>query len=582
MTTLSDYFDYRFDADGNNYVEVSIRGVTLLRLPATNKGTAFTEQERIELGLDGLLPPYVTDLEHQLVRLYANYQKQPDDIAKYQFLRAAQDRSEVLFYALLERHLQEMVPIVYTPTIGLAVQQFSSNFTSSRGLTFSSANIDSAETILKNYPWHDIRMIVVTDSSSILGIGDQGMGGLAICIGKLGLYTVGGGLCPFQTLPVNLDVGTDRAELLDDPFYLGARHKRLHGQAYFELVDKFVNAVKATWPKAIIQWEDFAKHVAFDLLAKYQDQLPCFNDDIQGTGAVALAGLLSACRQKGETLAEQTVVVVGAGAGGFGVASAIKKGMLREGLTMEQILQRIFIIDAHGLVVKEATIETYKLPLAHTQQSYHDWDIPDDRVPNLLEVVSHAKPGVLLGLTGVAGLFDEAIVKTMAENHPRPIIFPLSNPTANCEARPEDILKWTQGRAIVATGSPSADVLYQGRSYPIGQGNNAFVFPGLGVAAVLGECCRISDAMVLEAAYALADYIAQNCFEAGLIFPPIADLKAVSLQVATRVLAKALEDGSATRQDLQGVDLQAYVKAHLWQARHLPFKYAAALEDVRA
>ncbi|WP_020482600.1 NAD-dependent malic enzyme [Methylomonas sp. MK1] len=576
MTTLSDYFDYRLDADGNKYVEVSIRGVTLLRLPATNKGTAFSVQERIELGLDGLLPPQVTDMEQQLERLYANYQKQADDISKYQFLRALQDRTEVLFYALLERHLDEMVPIVYTPTIGLAVQQFSSNFTTTRGLTFSAANIDRAETILQNYPLHDIRMIVVTDSSSILGIGDQGMGGLAICIGKLGLYTVGGGMCPFQTLPVNLDVGTNRAELLDDPFYLGAHSTRLHDQPYFELVDKFVTAVQKVWPKAIIQWEDFAKNVAFDLLAKYKDVMPCFNDDIQGTGAMALAGLLSACRKKGETLAEQTVVVVGAGAGGFGVASTIKKGMLREGLTMEQILQRIFVVDAHGLVVKEATTEAYKLPLSHTQESYHDWDIPDDRVPNLLEVVTHAKPTVLLGLTGVPGLFTETVIKTMAANHAQPIIFPLSNPTANCEATPEDILEWTQGSAMVATGSPFADVEYQGRRYPIGQGNNAFIFPGLGLAAVLGECSRISDAMVLESAYALADYIAENCLTAGLIFPPVSDLKQVSLFVANRVLAKALEDGSATRQDLVGIDLEAYVKANLWKAEYLPCKYAGA------
>ncbi|MEI8574224.1 NAD-dependent malic enzyme [Methylomonas sp. LW13] len=576
MTTLSDYFDYRLDADGNKYVEVSIRGVTLLRLPATNKGTAFSVQERIELGLDGMLPPQVTDMAQQLDRLYVNYQKQANDISKYQFLRALQDRNEVLFYALLERHLEEMVPVVYTPTIGLAVQQFSSNFTSTRGLTFSAANIDRAETILQNYPLHDIRMIVVTDSSSILGIGDQGMGGLAICIGKLGLYTVGGGMCPFQTLPVNLDVGTNRSELLDDPFYLGAHSKRLHDQPYFELVDKFVNAVQTVWPKAIIQWEDFAKNIAFDLLAKYKDLLPCFNDDIQGTGAMALAGLLSACHKKGETLAEQTVVVVGAGAGGFGVASTIKKGMLREGLTMEQILQRIFVVDAHGLVVKEATTEAYKLPLSHTQESYHDWDIPDDRVPNLLEVVTHAKPTVLLGLTGVAGLFTETVIKTMAANHAQPIIFPLSNPTANCEATPEDILAWTQGSAMVATGSPFADVEYQGRRYPIGQGNNAFIFPGLGFAAVLGECSRISDAMVLESAYALADYIVEKCSAADLIFPPVGDLKQVSLFVANRVLAKALEDGSATRQDLVGIDLEAYVKANLWKAEYLPFKYAGA------
>jgi len=573
MTKLSDYFDYQVDDNGNTYLQVSIRGIMLLKLSATNKGTAFTTQERIELGLEGLLPPQVTDLELQLDRLYSNYRQQQNDISKYQFLRAVQERSEVLFYALLERHLEEMVPIVYTPTIGLAVQQFSSLYKTARGLTLSADNIDRTETILENYPWHDIRLIVVTDASAILGIGDQGMGGLDICIGKLALYTAGGGLCPFQALPVNLDVGTNQAELLNNPQYLGIRAKRLHDEPYFELVDKFVNAVKKKWPKAIIQWEDFAKNVAFDVLARYRNQIPCFNDDIQGTGAMTLAGLLSACRKQGETLAEQIIVVAGAGAGGIGVAGIIKEGMIRAGLTENQARRQLFVIDGRGLVVEGITTDAYKLPLAQSSESYQDWAIADGQIPSLLDVVTYAKPSVLIGLSGVAGLFNEPIVKTMAKNHAQPIIFPLSNPTANCEATPEDILDWTQGRAIVATGSPFPDVEYQGKRYPIGQGNNAFIFPGLGFAAVIGKCTRISDAMVLESAYALADYIAENSLDAGLIYPPIADLKKVSLHVATRVLAKALEDGSASRQDLREIDLEAYVKAHFWQAKHLPFRY---------
>lgn len=572
MTKLSDYFDYLIDANGNAYMEVSIRGVSLLKLSATNKGSAFTQQERIELGLEGLLPPQVTDIELQLDRLYANYQKQPTDIARYQFLRATQERSEVLFYALLERHLEEMVPIIYTPTIGLAVQQFSALYATARGLTLSVDNIDRAETILANHLLHDVRMIVVTDASAILGIGDQGMGGLDICIGKLALYTAAGGLCPFQTLPVNLDVGTNRDELLNNPQYLGVKAKRLQDEAYVELVDKFISAVKKRWPKAIIQFEDFAKNVAFDVLARYRHQLPCFNDDIQGTGAMALAGLLSACRKKGESIAEQIVVVVGAGAGGIGVASAIKEGMMGAGLTEIQARRRLFVIDGRGLVVESLTTDTYKLPLAHTAESYQDWAIDEGHIPSLMEVVTHAKPSVLIGLSGVAGLFSEAIIKTMAQHHDQPIIFPLSNPTDNCEVTPQKIFEWTQGRAIVATGSPFADVDYQGAHYPIGQGNNAFIFPGLGFAAVVGECSRISDAMVLESAYALADYIAENCLAHGLIYPPITDLKKVSHYVATRVLAKALEEGAATRQDLKDIDLDAYIKSHIWQARHLPFK----------
>lgn len=576
MTPLSEYFDYRQDANGQTYIAAKIRGIALLRLPATNKGTAFTIEERIELGVDGLLPPRVTDLNRQLDRLYANYLKQPSDLAKYQFLRATQERSEVLFYALLERHLEEMVPIVYTPTIGQAVQQFSSMYTTARGLTFSVENIDRAGTILDNYPWHDIRMMVVTDSSAILGIGDQGMGGLAISIGKLALYTAGGGLCPFQTLPVNLDVGTNRDDLLADPFYLGVPQKRLTGPAYFEIVDKFVAAVQAKWPKAIIQWEDFAKNVAFDVLERYRDRIPCFNDDIQGTGAVALAGLLSACRLKGEALTDQTVVVAGAGAGGIGVAAAIKSGMIRAGLTPDAAQARIFVIDAHGLVVKGRTSDAYKSPLAQDPDIYRDWGVTAGQVPSLQEVIAHAKPSVLLGLSGVAGLFSREIVTDLAGFHAQPIIFPLSNPTDNCEANPQDLLNWSEGRAIVATGSPFPDASYGGRQYPVGQGNNAFIFPGLGLAATLAECSRISDEMVQEAAYALADYTAEHWLDAGLIYPPVADLKKVCQSVAKRVLAQALRDGSASRTDLNGTDLAAYIESASWRAEQLPFKYEPA------
>ncbi len=573
MTKLSDYFDYKIDAEGKRYMAVSVRGITLLRLPQTNKGSAFTVQERIELGLEGLLPPRVTNLDIQVDRVYANYLKLPDDLAKYQFLRTVQDRSEVLFYALLGRHLEQMMPIVYTPTIGSAVQQFSTIYATARGLTLTVENIDHADRILDDYPWHDVRLMVVTDASAILGIGDQGMGGLAICIGKLALYTAGGGLCPFNTLPIDLDVGTNRAELLDDPQYLGIHDKRLQGQPYFELVDKFVAAVRKKWPKVIIQWEDFAKNVAFDVLARYRNLIPSFNDDIQGTGAVALAGLLSACRLKGETLSAQTIVVAGAGAGGIGVASAIKDGLVRAGLSEQQAKRQIFVIDGRGLVVDGYTTDAYKLPLAHTPEIYADWGIESGRVPTLMEVVTHVKPGVLLGLSGVGGLFDETLVKFIAEHHDRPIIFPLSNPTANCEAAPQDIIEWTQGQAIVATGSPFPEVEYQGKRYPVGQGNNAFIFPGLGFAAVLGECTRISDVMVAEAAYALADYVAEHYLASGLIYPPVADLKKVGLAVARRVLAQALAEGCANNADLQDADLETYISTRCWRAEHPSFKY---------
>ncbi len=571
MTKLSDYFDYKIDSDNNRSMEVSINGMLLLRLAAVNKGTAFTLQERIDLGLDGLLPPFVATLEEQIERLYFSYQKLPDDISKYQFLRAIQERSVVLFFALLECHLEEMVPIVYTPTIGLAVQQFSALYRTAHGITLCAQNIDRAEKIMQHYPLNDVRMIVVTDASAILGIGDQGMGGLSICIGKLALYTVGGGLCPFQSLPINLDVGTNREKLLNDPHYLGIRHKRLENEEYFQLVDKFVNAVKATWPKAIIQWEDFTKDVAFDVLSRYRNEIPCFNDDIQGTGAMALAGLLAACHQKAERLIDQVVVVVGAGAGGIGVASIIRTGMLNAGLSEQEVRRHVYVVDVNGLIIEDDDIEDYKLAFAQPKDIYQTW-VMQGETPTLLEVVQHLKPHALLGLSGALGIFNESVVKAMAEYNENPIIFPLSNPNSNCEAIPEDIIKWSDGRAIVATGSPFPDVIYQNKRHEIRQGNNAFIFPGVGLAAVLGECRQISDGMILESAYALADYIKDHCSD-GYIYPPIKDLRKISVYVATRVLSKALEDGSATSLHLKDIDIQSYVEENLWRAEYIPYEY---------
>lgn len=576
MTQLSHYFDYRVDAQGNRYMAVSIKGITLLRFPAANKGTAFTLEERIELDLDGLLPPLVTTLEQQVDRLYISYQNQTNDISKYQFLRAIQDRSAVLFYALLEEHLEEMIPIVYTPTIGLAVQQFSSLYRTARGLTLSPQNIDRAETIMQRYPLLDVRMIVVTDASAILGIGDQGMGGLSICIGKLALYTVGGGLSPFQSLPINLDVGTNREELLDDPHYLGIRQRRLDREAYFQLVDQFVNAVQKVWPKAIIQWEDFTKDVAFEVLARYQNQLPCFNDDIQGTGAMVLAGLLAACERKGETLVDQKIIIVGAGAGGIGVASIIRIGMLNAGLSEEEVRERLFIIDIHGMVTEQAGLESYKQAFAQPASLFAAWDIGGDS-PNLMEAIRYLQPNVLIGLSGCAGLFDREVVSAMATQHPHPVLFPLSNPNTHCEVHPQELMDWSAGKAIIATGSPFPDVKYQDQTLSVRQGNNAFIFPGLGLAAVIGECHRITDGMVLESAYALADYIKTRVND-GAIYPPISELRQVSLHVATRVLAKALGEGSAGRSDLKNINLQKYVEANIWKAKYWPCRYSQDLE----
>jgi len=578
MTTtnkaLSPFFDLKIDARNQKYLEVYSRGIEILRLTALNKGTAFTEKERIELGFEGLLPPVVVTLENQVTRLYTGFTDQTSDIAKYQFLRAVQERNEVLFYALISKHLEEMMPIIYTPTVGKAVQQYSSLYRSPRGLTFTADNIERADAIVNNYPWNDVRMIVATDSSAILGIGDQGHGGLAISIGKLALYTAGGGLSPFNTLAVNLDVGTDREDLRTDSGYLGVREKRLTGDAYFKVLDQFVDAVQKRWPKAIIQWEDFAKDVAFAVLERYNDKLPSFNDDIQGTGAVVLAGLLSACKIKGEALVDQKIVVVGAGAGGVGVAKVIQDGLVREGLTREQARKQMFIMDEFGLVVEDISPDAYKKPIMQYADTYQDWDIKGG-IPSLLEVIQQAKPTILLGLTGVSGLFTQAIIEAMAKNSETPIIFPLSNPTSNVEAVPEDIYKWCanigSGDVIVASGSPFPDVISNGKTYTIGQGNNAFIFPGLGFASVLGECERITDSMIIESAYALADYTAEHYLNDNKIYPPISDLQAVSMFITKRVLNIMIKEGIATKSDIQQSDIDALIQENAWKAEYLPF-----------
>jgi malate dehydrogenase (oxaloacetate-decarboxylating) len=576
MARLSPYFAYRHDDDGNGYLEVHLRGNALLRMAATNKGTAFSERERRELGLEGMLPPQICGLEQQVARLYRGYCRQPDDIAKYQYLRAMQERSEVRFYAMLKQHLEEMMPIVYTPTVGKAVQQYSDLYQAPRGITVSAKNIDHIDDILLDYPLHDVRMIVATDASAILGIGDQGHGGLAICIGKLALYTAGSGLSPFHTMPVNIDVGTDRRELLEDPDYLGIHEARLKGDAYFDLLDNFVAAVKRRWPKAIIQWEDFAKDVAFKVLDRYKDRVASFNDDIQGTGAVTLAGLIAACKLKGEALTDQRICVVGAGAGGVGVAKAIQDGLVHEGLSREQARRQMFVMDAGGLVVEGVSSQGYQLPVSQFPETYAGWRV-DGEIPSLLEVIEQGRPTVLIGLTGVCGLFTEPLIRHMAENSARPIVFPLSNPTANCEAIPQDVMDWTSGRAIIATGSPFADVVHGEEHHPVGQGNNAFVFPGIGFAAVLGRCHRISDDMIIESAFALADYTERHYLSRERIFPPINDLQEVSVEVAARVLAVAIADGSVGRDDLAQYDLaglQDYVRSRMWEPRYLPYRVA--------
>ncbi len=571
---VSRYYDVKRDEKGERYLEPYVTGFLLLRLPLLNKGTAFTEEERRLLGLEGLLPPHVNTLEEQKERVYRRYRLIQTPLDKHIYLRHLQDRNEVLFYALLVDHLEEMLPILYTPTVGEAVREFSHIYRYPRGFTASTRNIDHLDEALSNVPLEEVRLIVATDSSAILGIGDQGFGGMAISIGKLTLYTAAGGVGPDKTLPVELDVGTDREDLLKDPLYLGVRHKRLRGEAYFQFLDRFVEAVKRRYPKALIQWEDFAKETAFAVLERYRKVVPSFNDDIQGTGAVALAGVLSACRLKGERLRDQTVVVYGAGAGGIGVAWALLEGMKREGLSEEEAKARVLVLDSKGLLVEGRAMEAYKRPFAQRAERIAGWAFSGP-YPNLLETIRNARATVLLGLSGQGGSFTEPVARAMLENAERPVIFPLSNPTSASEALPDDLIYWTEGRALVAAGSPFPPVGYKGRVIPIGQGNNAFIFPGLGLGAVLARAREVTDGMVLEAAYALHEYTQAHFPD--LLYPPVGRLREVSPYVAARVMAKALEEGVAEEERIQGLSLEGlleFVRGRFWEPRYLPYRPA--------
>jgi malate dehydrogenase (oxaloacetate-decarboxylating) len=569
MPKLSPYFETRRDERGVHRMIVQLSGVPLLRLAATNKGTAFTEEERAALGLDGLLPPHVSTIEEQVVRVYAAYLREPTPIARYVFLRQVQERNETLFYALLEQHLGEMMPIIYTPTVGDAVKQFSAIYQIARGLSFTPKTITRAADVMKGCLYDDVRMIVATDSSAILGIGDQGWGGLAIPIGKLALYTAGGGLSPWRSLPVALDVGTDRDDLREEAQYLGFRGKRLRGAEYLDFIDRFVAAVKERYPHTVLQWEDLSKDAAFTVLARYRKELPSFNDDIQGTGAVALAGVVSACTITKQPLKDRQVIVYGAGAGGAGVAWEIVRGMIAEGLTEEQALSQVWVLDSKGLLLEGRAMEDYKLPFVRTKASIAAWGTPG--TPTLLDVIQHAKPSILLGLSGQPGTFTEEVIRAMGANAERPIIFPLSNPTSSCEAQPADIIAWTDGRALVSTGSPFESVEHAGVRHEIGQGNNSFIFPGLGFGAILAEVSEITDAMVTAASRGLSDYTAEKHLANGHVYPPVEELREVAVRVAARVILQARKDGVARTTKPIPKDVESYVRSKMWRAEYLPF-----------
>lgn len=552
------------DEDGEEVVEIDTDGMELLHNPILNKGTAFTTEERKLFRIDGYLPPAVSTLDMQVERRYEGFADKNSDLEKYIYLRSLQDRNETLFYALLLRHLGEMIPIVYTPTVGLACQMFSHIFRFTRGVFLSPENISHIDEIFHSLPYRNIEMIVATDSEGILGLGDQGVGGMGIPVGKLSLYTGGAGIHPAHCLPVTLDVGTNNEELLKDPLYLGIKRNRIRGEEYLSFVDQFVQGVKRNFPNAVLQWEDFSKQNAFTLLDKYRDETPSFNDDIQGTGAVVLAGIKGAMRLGESSLTDQVFAILGAGAGGIGVARQIHRGLVAGGLSTEDARNRIYVLDSKGVVHDgQERVDEYKKEFSREAGFAQGWSLEGADQITLLDLARNTGISVLIGLSGVAGSFSEDVVRAVAENAERPVIFPLSNPTAFTEAVPEDIYRWTDGKAIVATGSPFPDVKFGKKTFTVGQGNNVFIFPGVGLGALTVGANVITDDMVTAAARRLSEIIPQDHLDINCVYPHPRELREVCTEIAVAVAKVAMEQGVA-KKPVDPNNLEECVHSRMW------------------
>jgi malate dehydrogenase (oxaloacetate-decarboxylating) len=518
----------------------------LLDTPLLNKGTAFGDAERTQFGLHGLLPPHVETLEEQVVRAYEAYVRKDDDLERHIYLRALQDNNEVLFYRLLLEHIEEMTPIVYTPTVALACQQFSHIYRRPRGMFIGYPQRDSIVQLLRNRPNPNVDVIVVTDGERILGIGDQGVGGLGIPIGKLSLYTLIGGIRPERTLPIVLDVGTNNVERLDDPEYFGWRHERISGDDYFAFIEQFVDAVKEELPETCLQWEDFAKPHARPLLERYGDQLLTFNDDIQGTAAVALGAILGAIKLTGKSLKDQQIVMFGAGSAATGVADGLRAAMTEEGLTEEQARSQFWLVNSKGVLHSgRKDLAPEQMACAQPESRVADWPRTSNGRVGLADVIGKINATILIGLSTVVGAFSEAIIREMARKVERPIIFPLSNPTSKSEATPEDLIRWTDGRALVATGSPFAPVNYEGRKIPIAQCNNIYIFPAVGLGVVASGARRVTDSMMLAAARTLAGNSSALEDPSASLLPPLTHLRRVAAEIAVAVGVAAQKDGVA-------------------------------------
>lgn len=545
-------------------------GPILLEFPLLNKGSAFTEEERAHFNLNGLLPEAVETIEEQAERAWSQFQTFKTDLNKHVYLRNIQDTNETLFYRLLNNHLSEMMPIIYTPTVGAACEHFSDIYRRARGLFISYPNLAHIDDMLQNATKQNIKVIVVTDGERILGLGDQGIGGMGIPIGKLALYTACGGISPAYTLPVVLDAGTNNPQLLNDPLYMGWRHPRITGDEYDAFVDEFIQAVKRRWPNVLLQFEDFAQNNAMPLLTRYRDEICCFNDDIQGTAAVALASLIAASRAAGSQLRDQTVAFLGAGSAGCGIAEQIVAQMKSEGLSDDEARARVFMVDRFGLLTdKLPNLLEFQSKLVQKSDSLTGWNVSSDAI-SLMDVMRNAKPTILIGVSGQPGLFTEEIIREMHNHCPRPIIMPMSNPTSKVEARPEDILRWTEGAALVATGSPFAPVVHKDKTYPIAQCNNSYIFPGIGLGVLASGAKRITDSMLMASSRALADCSPLASGGEGALLPPLEEIQAVSHRIALEVAKAAQLAGVA---EVTSEDALVKAIAHnFWQPQYRTYK----------
>ncbi|RDI41499.1 NAD-dependent malic enzyme [Aquicella lusitana] len=552
-------------------IETGLTGHALLDMPKLNKGCAFTHEEREEFGLTGFLPHQVETLDQQVARMYVQYHEHHTNLGKNIYLNVLHDYNETLFYKLASQHLEEMLPIVYTPTVGEAVQRFSLEHRKPRGLYISYPDRDKMESILDNRLPPEVDLTVVTDGEAVLGIGDQGIGGINISNAKLMVYTLCGGINPHRVLPIQLDVGTNNPHLLNDPMYLGWRHERISGQQFDDFIDMFVTAITKKFPDIFLHWEDMGRDNARRLLSRYRDKICTINGDMQGTGVVGLATVLAGVIASGMPLRNHRIVIMGAGTAGVGIADQVYGAMRRAGLSEEEARARFWLLDRPGLLTQNASLLPFQAPYAR-KEDVSDWELRDPHYIGLYDVVKNVRPTILIGCSTVAGAFSEEIVKMMASHVDRPIIMPLSNPTSLAEAKPDDLLKWTRGKAIIAAGSPFPDVMYDNKWYRIAQSNNALAFPGIGLGAVAVKAKHVTDEMLWAATQALSECSPVNQDKMAPILPKLSETKMVSFKVALAVAEQARKEGLA--QIPEQANLKDVIKKASWEPRYYPYRKA--------